>query len=264
MKKPSTEHVLSNAFEILNRTPYVNVQFNPYDNRQTLAAMIEGDWLEILLAQTLSERPNLDRKGQGAFVIGQVSWLVGLVVAASHLLEHRIPLLSLSTVYLSEENRVPVIVLREGRVVKTRDWHETRQLLLSLFEPIVVRIRELTKLSNAPQWRMISDSIALAFQYVGKSLNFEAEARTNVLALLHDDKSPLQNKRTGFFDVTYKDPSDDSSFIHQEFVRTRAGCCRKYTHDSEYCDTCVHLPIDEQRKRAINSLTKRVEQCLWD
>ena len=259
MEKPSTEHALSNAFEILNRTPYVNVQFNPYDNRQTLAAMIEGDWLEILFAQTLSERPNLDRKGQGAFVIGQVSWLVGLVVAASHLLEHRIPHLSLNTASLCEENKVPMIVLREDRVVATDDWSEVGKILLSLFEPIVIRIRELTKLSHAPQWRMISDTIALAFQYIGKSLNFEAEARSDVLKLLHDDKSPLQNKRTGFFEVAVKDPNDESRVLKQEFVRTRAGCCRKYTDDSVYCDTCVHLSIDEQRDRAIKSLNQIVE-----
>jgi hypothetical protein len=216
--------------------------------------MINSAWLEKMLAEMKLERPKLDRRGQGAFVVGRLSWAIGLVLASSHLVKGKIPNLALDSVCLLEEGEQMVLVLKSGKVVPSNEWHETREILLALLAPVVERIRELTQLSNAPQWRMISDSIALAFNYVGDQLQLGEKARVDVLSLLHGEKTPLQNKKTNFLEVVMQDPADKTCKIQRTFVRTRAGCCRKYTDDSEYCDTCVHRSIDEQRFRVERSI----------
>jgi hypothetical protein len=115
-------------------------------------------------------------------------------------------------------------------------------LVETVMAPLVPRIKEATRLSDAAQWRLVADNVASAFLYVGKHLGREAQGAELGLAIVRDPTWRFFNGHTGYYDV------DGQCFLK------RGGCCRYYTSDAgSYCATCILRPpeqhIAELRRR---------------
>lgn len=122
--------------------------------------------------------------------------------------------------------------------------------LLRHFSPIVDAVAEQSGMREGPLWKVVADSICIAFLMVGKHRECEQAARDAALSIVHQRGTPLYSKRSGFHDVTVYDPNDTQTVLQTHSFRLRGGCCRIFTvDDHSYCSTCCFLKPDEQAKR---------------
>jgi hypothetical protein len=74
-------------------------------------------------------------------------------------------------------------------------------------------------------------------------------------ALIRVSGSPLQNKKVGFFELTYK----DKTHVYLD----RATCCYWYkTEGGDYCTTCPHRAKDDRNERLLKYMAEEYEKAV--
>lgn len=247
MLMPANSHPLAPVFAQLSASGYLHVCYQPEVPTTPLYERLATPWLAAQIAAQAKDRPGLDLLGQGAFFIGRLSYVFGLVWAAGSELAGQAPALANATLDWQPEQ--VALTVHDTELVSTE---QLRAHIIAVMTPIVQAVAKHSRLSPGAQWSLISDSLASAWLMVGEQVGQASQAQASVLSLLHDGKSRLRNRRTGF---EHYQAYGGQQLLAQQTLRTRAGCCRKYTDDGEYCSTCVHL--DSEQRRA------RVEQTLW-
>jgi len=200
----------------------------------TLAALAFGqfDVAEDYFKRAAASEPGLDRRAQGAYFTGAISFYLATALAWNVLRDQPLPSLSMNHFGIQSDG---------GRYLRFRyapaeaTDASVGAIMQNVLAPIVPRIKEATRLSDAAQWRLIADSIASAFLYVGRHLDCEARGMEIGLAQVRDPAFKFFNGHTGYLDV------DGACYLK------RGGCCRYYTADTgSYCATCILRPPEEQ------------------
>lgn len=245
----------------VSQNPLFSVETGTVDERwMSLDQALHSDWLDRLCATYAETYPGLDQRGQGAFVVGRMSWVLATTLAACDLALGAVPKLTAASVWLNGESdrlrfRLPDIDMTPSST------DELRLLLVTLMTPFIEPIRQRCRLSKAAQWRLVADSVAAAWLLTGRRLNQEESAKLRALTILHEQPSELTNRQTGFTDVAVWEPDQSGQLKkHQQTYRTRGGCCRVYTSESHgYCSTCIHVKQDERHQRLSAALRHEVQ-----
>ncbi|WP_119396276.1 hypothetical protein [Salinibius halmophilus] len=246
-------HPLQAQFEQVNQSGYLTVSYAPKLPGPKLVDLIQSDWLEHMLQAQKDGRPNLDKRGEGAFLISRFAFLTALVVASCQLTSGQVPRLAGTSTTVNARRESIELFIASNEVLND-DIAAIRQMLIQFYQPMVERVAALTKLAPAKQWALISDALAMTWQFVGEPLGCAEKARQTAMALLTDEKSVLKNRRTSFEEYKlFASPDDSAPTIHQ-FIRVRAGCCRKFTDDGNYCNTCVYVPKEDRQARISETL----------
>lgn len=247
-------HPLQASFEDITLNEYVQVSYAPKSCQPRLAELVTTPWLDALLARQKAGREQLDKRGEGAFLVGRFAFIVAVLLAHCQITSGRVPRLSASQLAVAQHGDQIVLQLFSAKILAWQDQSAVRAMIIELLQPMVEHIAVNTKLAPAKQWSLVSDAFASAWQYIGAPLGCDAQARLDVMALLNGERSVLKNRRTGFEEYKlFASASDGQPTIHQ-YVRTRAGCCRKFTDDGTYCATCVYVPEQERRQRISENL----------
>lgn len=207
----------------------------------TLATLAFGqfDVAEDYFTRAEASQPGLDRRAQGAYFLGGLSFYLSSALAWHQLRDQPLPALTMNHFGLMSDG---------GSYLRFRYRAEDRgdagagTIVQNVLSPIVPQIKAATRLSDAAQWRIIADNVASGFLYVGKHLGCEARGVAIGKALVRDPAHRFFNGHTGYYEV------DGQCFLK------RGGCCRYYTADAgSYCATCILRPpeqhIDEIRRR---------------
>lgn len=186
----------------------------------------------------------MDRKSQAAYLIGGLAWSVCIWMAAFALTGNK----AIRRVAFEQER----YWWGEG----TPDAHEYvrypisievgdgppnhRETIEQIFEPIIAAMMVTSGLSPGAQWRLVSDNVASAFLYGGKSLSMTQEGMDLGAPIIAEGR--LRNGQTGFLEVKAGEACD--------WFLVRGGCCRYYTtNGGDYCTSCVLRKRDDQIAR---------------
>lgn len=208
-----------------------------------------------------------DSRAQGTLFIGAYAYEFLLPVLASWLQGGQLPSLDLDNwqvkyqpTRVTKPNGQELVyhkphfylnALIGWKQQEVEDWRTVLHgALLRHFSPLVDAVAEQSGMREGPLWKVIADSICIAFLMVGKHRDCEQAAREAALSIVHQRGTPLYSKRSGFHDVTVYDPNDTQTVLQTHSFRLRGGCCRIFTvDDHSYCSTCCFLKPDEQAKR---------------
>lgn len=137
--------------------------------------------------------------------------------------------------------------------------HLLGRQLEALFGSLIPCLAEATRLAPAAQWRLIADSVAMAFLEVGQALDQRETAQRKALEILKRKPSPLYNKQLNFVNVA---ASKGNTTSEKTFV-SRGGCCRYYTApEGSICPSCVLEPPERQRERLTELLKAQMALSL--
>lgn len=132
-----------------------------------------------------------------------------------------------------------------------------RRILLSVFDPVIAQLRQITGLSEQAQWRLVADMAASAFLRTAKTLGDPQKGMALGRLLVRGERSKLTNKQVDYIDVILQDdPSEEDWFL------SRGGCCRWYTTQDpvDYCATCVLLSPEQKREKLTDYMRERREE----
>ena len=166
----------------------------------TLATLAFGqfDVAEKYLANAAASEPGLDRRGQGAYFIGGLSFYLSSTLAWLALQDRPLPGLTMNEFGIQPDGK-GYLRFRAAPAAPTDATAGT--IVQNVLAPIVPRIKEATRLSDAAQWRIVADNIASGFLYVGKHLGLEARGVAMGLELVRDPTYRFFNGHTGYYDV---------------------------------------------------------------
>ncbi|MFD1704503.1 (2Fe-2S)-binding protein [Methylopila henanensis] len=249
--------------------------------------------MDRLLAYQRAFSTDLDEKGQSAYLVGGLAYALTVPLAMG-VVEHGVAFdLSADRVGFRLERRV---MAYEGRDVPGERIHlrlaspgfasldpahdgvpgavllsdraalaeHVRIALEALFAPLVEWLRGYGGLSRGALWRLVGDSVALAFLGAGEALDRVEEAKRDALGVLKRPGSPLTNRQMRFTRFDLIDPSAPDKPIASENFRVRGGCCRYYTVEGgTYCGSCVLLDPAEREERMLAAFRRRLgdEAC---
>jgi len=234
--------------------------------------LAQPEQVEALLALQTDGLPDLDRRGQSAFLIARLSYHLALALAASWLQERCAPRLHAKNVALQpvepasatgSRRRWPGLYLGGAEVDLPPGDHRAENAngwlgetlgpqAEHLFEALIDHLAEVTRLSRAAQWRLVGDSVAMGFLEVGRVLGRPEASQRAALAILKRPDSPLCNKQLHFMTVSVSAEEAGNGRTAGNFRTfvSRGGCCRYYTCESgSICATCVLEPPERQRER---------------
>ncbi|MER0239553.1 (2Fe-2S)-binding protein [Fulvimarina sp. MAC8] len=244
--------------------------------------------LDELLTAQAAFTPDLDRKGQAAYLIGALSGLLARGLVIPFLLAGLLPRTgrSLSAFRFSYESatrrgRTADMLKSEWRILSSSfatdrpEFHDhpkcqtltdrdglresMRLSIESEIEPLISVIHARTHLPSAAMWRLVGDSVAGVFLEAGRQLKCESIAREDALAVLKQHGSPLRNSQMHYFEVVIPDPADPDHTLASRAYRSRGGCCRYYTSkEGSKCSTCVLVAPDEQRRNLELALRRQI------
>lgn len=207
----------------------------------TLATLAFGqfDVAEEYFANAAKSEPGLDRRAQGAYFLGGLSFYLTSALAWHVLRDRPLPALSMNQFGIMPDG-AGYLKFRHAPAAAADVGAGT--IVQNVLMPIVPRIKEATRLSDAAQWRIIADNVASGFLYVGKHLGCEARGVEIGRELVRNPDHRFFNGHTDYYNV------DGQCFLK------RGGCCRYYTADrGSYCATCILRPpeqhIPEIRRR---------------
>lgn len=224
--------------------------------------------------------PGADIRTQAALFINQYAWVLSGAAVIALLLEKRVPDLAWHNIALCyitvtcEEDgesgeyehlavrflsgrfaalpddraagQPDVIVLPDAAAL--REWFRRR--VEDHMRPIIERTFLVSRLSRGALWRIVADSCAQAFLYIGRLVEEADPAEREGLAFVKAPGSPLNNPQLYFVSLTCDG--------HSETFRVRGGCCRYYAlPDGHYCTSCVLRDPEEREADFMAMLTKR-------
>lgn len=224
---------------------YVDVSTEEVADMLPLPLALSPEVLTPVLHAETHRYPGLDKKGEGAMVLGRVSYAFAKAMAAADLSFNYLPICTPEQAYLKENPGGILMRLAATKSCSTeQDFNAARRIVIEFFTPIIHAIKSLTTLSIAPQWRIVSDSIAVAWLLAGRNLGCEPLARERAIALLNSgEKTVLTSPNTEFIRTEFRETDNEAqAIIHERYWRGRGGCCRVYTAQGyDYCETCIHL-----------------------
>jgi len=205
----------------------------------TTLAFGQLDVAEDYFRRVAASEPGLDRRAQGAYFLGGLAFYLTSALAWNVLRGEPLPALTMNQFGVMSDGGNYL----NFRCAPAAPADVTAGTIVqNVLAPIVPKIKEATRLSDAAQWRIIADNVASGFLYVGKHLGCEQRGVAVGLELVRDPTYRFFNGHTGYYDVN-----------GQCFLK-RGGCCRYYTADAgSYCATCILRPpaehIPEIRRR---------------
>lgn len=263
----SNDHPLSATFERLRcanpsvraylEAPAGNGWFQP-------AAYFETGRLDELRSRIENGYKTKSRSVVASTLLNGYIWGVAVTALAAFLTERRAPDLAPKHLRLhwNEEHAFADAVAYNGRrfaclshdpaadhpdatalpnVDTLRDY--LRDQIEEHVATAIERLSHYTGLRGRALWPTISDRCAATILWLGESLPDDGracDARREVEALVQKPGSPLHNKITGILPVEIR-PGDTVLRVK------RAACCHAYRMENHgYCDTCPHLPAEEQ------------------
>lgn len=204
----------------------------------TLAALAEErfDLAEAYFAAAEQGDPGLDRRGQGAYFVGSISYYLAALVADAVLARGNVPDVSTHNFAVAPDGDAAMqLRYRFGDDAGATD-RPIGEVMEATMMPLIARVKTETRLSDPAQWRLVADSIAGAFLLVGAALGRSAEAQSLAMGVVRDPRFKPFNGHTGYHHLSET----------QVFLR-RGGCCRYYTCDAgSYCATCILRPPEDQ------------------
>ncbi len=240
-------------------------------------------FISAMLARQQAATPGLDEKGAAAFFIAEYASLLGIVVAVPYLAHALVPDLSPHNCALllamSEQGQPQVRlrflsatchVLGDGalsddprhlvhRESRTALRHSLADGLALHMSPLVEHLVQRTGLPAQAMWRLVADAVAGRFLDAGCKLDLEEVSKTEALAVLNTQGSPLANPQLHFLDITIHDDAVPGRVLARRSFRARGGCCRYYTAPGGfYCSSCVLLGPAGQRQRLEAGLRRKL------
>lgn len=210
----------------------------PLDGEWTALAALAGERFDLAEAYfTAAEQgdPGLDRRGQGAYFLGSVSYYLAALLADAVLMRGIVPDVAGANFAVAPGETPMFLRYRLAGGVGVTD-RPIGAVMEDAMVPLITRVKAETRLSDPAQWRLVADSIAGAFLLVGESLGRGAEAQAIALGVVRDPRFKPFNGHTGYHQLSET----------QVFLR-RGGCCRYYTCDAgSYCATCILRPPEDQ------------------
>ena len=254
------------------------------------ASAIFGDSAAVddLLAYQTEFTPDLDRKGQAAYLITEYSYMFAITAAAPFVGFGLVPDFSAEKYALRFESRP---VKHNGRIVQERlarvrflepkvvtdnqafagdpdtlEFVDRAALCERLrvateahFKPLVEVLHAKSRLSRNALWRLVGDSLAVLFLDAGQRFGRVEDAKAAGLAILKQEGSPLANRQMHFFDIAVRDEEDPEQIVLSRTFRARGGCCRFYTVEGGHlCSTCVLQDPVERDIKLENKLRQRL------
>lgn len=226
----------------------------------------EDAQVDDLLAYQRSFTPDLDRKGQAAYAIGDVSHMLATAVVPLFVGFRMVPSLSLSALRIGFDTRS--IKHRDGSAME-RLWRirfgladlETddggladklgieatpdlagvlRRSIEMLLAPLVQALHRRSGLSRNALWRLVTDSFSQLFLDAGRRFGRVEKAKADAMLVLKAPGSPLANRQMHFFDIEICSSEKPGRILASVAFRARGGCCRYYTVEGGHlCATCV-------------------------
>lgn len=201
------------------------------------------DRLEAWLETQGIAAVDMDKRTRAAYLIGGIAWSVCVWLAAFELTARPGP----SRVGIRQERywwhgesesheyvRYPIAIETEPGPA------DPRKTIEDLFAPLIAATMVTSGLSAGAQWRLVSDSVAQAFQHVGEQLGLAERGREIATAILAEGR--LNNGKTSFVEI----PLGHAT----HWYVSRGGCCRYYTtQGGEYCSSCVLRKREDQIAR---------------
>jgi hypothetical protein len=237
--------------------------------------------LDRMLASQARFTPDLDRKGQAAYLMTSHGVALGTIAAACLVGAGLVPCLGPDALGLQvvipvaddPEERTRIRLLSSRFATDRADLaanadadpiagraalHERLRLELEAhLEPVVACLQAATGLSTGALWRLAGDSVAAQFLDAGRRFGHEADAIAAALCVLKAPGSPLANKEMHYFKILLPDPKCPGRTLLTRTFRARGGCCRWYTSkQGKLCTTCV-LRSDADRRVVIEDNLRR-------
>jgi hypothetical protein len=270
--------------------PQPLVDTGPIGTGWSTAADLFADSAAVddLLAYQKSFTPDLDRKGQAAYAIGEYSHMFAISAAAPFVGFGLVPDLSPHNYALRFDTRP---MQHNGRIVQERlprvrfvnvtvsadsqafaghtDVREIvdratlcerlRRQVEAHFEPLVAALHEKSGLSRSALWRLVGDSLSQRFLDAGERYGRPDSAKAAALAVLKQEGSPLSNRQMHYFDIDIRDDKHPERVLLSRTYRARGGCCRFYTVEGGHlCSSCV---LQDAEQRVIN-IERKLRQRL--
>jgi hypothetical protein len=198
-------------------------------------------WLE---AQGIAA-DDMDKRTRAAYLIGGIAWSVCVWIAAFDLTGkpalRRVGVRQERYWYRHEDFaheyvRYPIAIETDPEAGPA----DHRVIIEELFAPLIAAVMVTSGLSAGAQWRLVSDSVAQAYQHVGEQLGIAEQAREIATDILAEGR--LANGKTSFVEIPL--PHRTHWYV------SRGGCCRYYTtRGGEYCSSCVLRKRDDQIAR---------------
>ncbi|MFP5078126.1 (2Fe-2S)-binding protein [Rhizobium sp. YIM 134829] len=200
-----------------------------------------------LLALPEAVAPGLPLKARGAHAIAFLSYqLAGILALLA--LDARLGAAPEADAagLLWAEGDERKLHLRLARLVPISDMAEVGERLAGWAAPFIIAIEGETGLAATAQWKLVADSLALAFLESGRALGMESEGREAGLAILNDVRSLLFSPKTGFVRIIGQGDGRAHYFLE------RAGCCLAYqAPGGGLCDNCgLHPPATRRQRLA--------------
>lgn len=242
--------------------------------RSTAELYADQDWIARQLAYGGKFTPELDAKARAAGFIASHSHSVGWIIARRYLGADAIPMLAPEHVFIrsiffpwlfSKRLRIRrklLIKVQANETLATGAPDAVRHAALRAqierhFTPLIELLHAETALSRQAMWRLVADSVAVAFLTAGKHRKIEERARADAMAVLKQPGSPLNNRQLQFFDIVVRDDAEPTRVLARQSYRARGGCCRWYTaRPGELCSTCV-LKKPVERDAALEARLRR-------
>lgn len=180
--------------------------------------------------------PGLDRRGQGAYFVGGVSYYLAALIAWADLRDGTIPDVRWTNFALSVEGPTAMGLRYRLDASVGATTRPAGEVFEAAMTPLIDRVKAATRLADPAQWRLVADSIAGAYLLVGNALGCTELAQERAMEIVRDPRFKPFNGHTGYHRLS---PS--------EVYLKRGGCCRYYTCEAgSYCATCVLRPPEEQ------------------
>lgn len=211
-------------------------------------AAMDERFLTSLLGYSDQFAKELTAKSSGAHAAAVLSFQLGKVLAILALAVKLRPSLEAdgSSIgwRLSSSSCGAVIDLHLARLVPVANTSDVALVLHGWLQPFVVSIAAKTGIEPIMLWRLVADSVALAFEAAGVAVGNGAQGRAAGLALVRDKRALFYSPDTDFICMSGSGSEQDRYFLR------RAGCCLAYqAPGGSVCDNCGLLPTAVQRKR---------------
>ncbi len=210
-----------------------------------------ADLRERLMALERQATPGLDRRGQGAYLVNNLAFRLGAVLAAADLSGFDASGLMPGAVgvraRIAEEDGDGEIVAYVSYEVAAPplpdgcpDGEVLGRTVEHLFGPMVEAVAAEARLGRGALWRLVADGVAGSYLNLGRELGQIGTAMNRARSLLSGRAGPLRNRQLGFLRIEVPATESPSGAPLCDWFRLRGGCCRFYTTEGgEYCGTCV-------------------------
>lgn len=212
-----------------------------------------GAALDLAMANMVQHVAGPDAKLACAYLLGDISWMLGCLASGLWLGGYPIASLSPEAVALSfrfveweydgEVGRYCTIDLTldaEGATCGAAEALALGRAIATLHQPLIDALAKATGLAAAAQWRIVGDGLSGGLLHQGKAMGQAAFGMQTAKTILTSRETRLYSRQTDFVQITFPADAAPETALACDWFRLRGGCCRYYTTEGgEYCTTCV-------------------------